>query len=77
MQFTGEAQQSGEIVYLEFVQTSSDPAYASVGTAAIKSVTVPLDGGPLFINASSTNSDNIYFTATGSCYTPSGQTQGS
>ncbi len=77
LQFTGDAQQTAEIVYLEFVQTSSDPAYASAPTAAVKSVTVPLDGGPLFLNTSSTNADNIDFTATGSCYTPSGQPQGS
>jgi hypothetical protein len=35
-----------------------------------------LDGGPLFINTSSDSGEgNIDFTATGSCYTPSGQPQ--
>jgi hypothetical protein len=44
--------------------------------ATVKSVTVPLDGGPLFINTSSDSGEgNIDFTATGSCYTPSGQPQ--
>ena len=78
MQFAGntDAQQLGKTVYVEFVQTSSDPVYASAAPATVKSVTVPLDGGPLFINTSSDSGEgNIDFTATGSCYTPSGQPQ--
>ena len=55
--------------------TSSDPVYASTTPGVVKSVTVPLDGGPLYINASSTDDANVMFTATGSCYTPSGQPQ--
>ena len=77
VQFTegdGQQQDSGT-VYVEFVQQSTDPAYASASEGTIKSITVPLDGGPLFINTSSTNGDAVDFTATGSCYTPSGQPQ--
>jgi hypothetical protein len=70
-------QQNNGIGYLEFVQTSSDPAYASAPTGTVKSVTVQLDGGPLYINTSSSTGNGIDFTATGSCYTPSGQPQGS
>jgi len=77
VQFTDSqgGQQDNGIAYLEFVQTSSDPAYASAPSATVKSVTVPLDGGPLYINTSSSTADGIDFTATGSCYTPSGQPQ--
>jgi hypothetical protein len=77
MVFGGDTnvQQFGETVYLEFVQTSSDPVYASVPSGALKSVTVPLDGGPLYINTSSTEGNNVVFAATGSCYTPSGVPQ--
>jgi serine/threonine-protein kinase len=77
MQFAGDSgfQQYGGTAYVEFVQTSSDPAYASTTPGVVKSVTVPLDGGPLYINASSTDDANVTFTATGSCYTPSGQPQ--
>ncbi len=79
MQFTADdtGQHNNETAYLEFVQTSSDPAYSSAEPGTIKSVTVALDGGPLYIDTSSTNGDGIDFTATGSCYTPSGQPQGS
>ncbi len=77
MEFAGDSgfQQNGGTAYVEFVQTSSDPVYASTTPGVVKSVTVPLDGGPLYINASSTNDANVTFTATGSCYTPSGQPQ--
>jgi hypothetical protein len=77
MQFTQDqsGQANGAIAYLEFVQTSSDPAYASAQAGTVKSVTVALDGGPLYINTSSTNGNTIVFTATGSCYTPSGVPQ--
>jgi serine/threonine-protein kinase len=68
-------QQNRSTAYLEFVQTSTDPAYASAAAGTVQSVTVPLDGGPLYINTSSTGEYNIDFTATGSCYTPSGQPQ--
>ena len=75
MVFAGNVyvQQNNETVYLEFVQTKSDPVYTSDPPGAVKSITVALDGGPLYINASSTLDNAIVFTATGSCYTPSGQ----
>ncbi|TVZ04276.1 serine/threonine protein kinase [Trebonia kvetii] len=77
VQFTQSqgGQQAGSTGYLEFVQTSSDPAYASAHAGIVKSITVPLDGGPLYINTSSTGGYQIDLVATGSCYTPSGQTQ--
>ena len=77
VQFTQDrsGQQTGSTAYLEFVQTSSDPAYASAHAGTVKSITVPLDGGPLYINTSSTNGYSIDLVATGSCYTPSGQPQ--
>jgi serine/threonine protein kinase len=68
-------QQNHGTAYLEFVQTSSDAVYSSAAPATVKAVTVPLDGGPLYMNMSSTVGDDIDFTATGSCYTPSGQPQ--
>lgn len=68
-------QQENATAYLEFVQQSSDPVYASAAVATVKSVTVPLDGGPLYINGSSSAGYGVVFTATGSCYTPSGQPQ--
>lgn len=70
-------QSNNGTAYLEFVQTSSDPANASAPAGTVKSVTVQLDGGPLYINTSSSTGNGIDFTATGSCYTPSGQPQGS
>jgi hypothetical protein len=77
VQFTQSqsGQQAGSTGYLEFVQTSSDPAYASAHAGIVKSITVPLDGGPLYINTSSTGGYVIDLVATGSCYTPSGQPQ--
>jgi eukaryotic-like serine/threonine-protein kinase len=79
VQFTESTsgQSNNETAYLEFVQTATDPTYASAAPGTIKSVTVPLDGGPLYIDTSATDGDSIDFTATGSCYTPSGQPQGS
>ena len=68
-------QQDNATAYLEFVQQSSDPVYASAAVATVKSVTVPLDGGPLYINGSSSAGYGVVFTATGSCYTPTGQPQ--
>ena len=68
-------QQDNATAYLEFVQQSSDPVYASAPVATVKSVTVPLDGGPLYINGSSSAGFGVVFTATGSCYTPTGQPQ--
>jgi hypothetical protein len=75
VQFTPDqaGQQAGSTAYLEFVQTSSDPAYASAHAGTVKSITVPLDGGPLYINTS--GGYEIEMVATGSCYTPSGQPQ--
>jgi hypothetical protein len=74
-----EEQASGLTVSVEFVQTSTDPQYASAPAGVIRTVTVPLDGGPLFINTSSTASNTLdswtAFNLTGSCYTPSGQLQ--
>jgi hypothetical protein len=46
-----------------------------VAAGVVKTITVPLDGGPLLINTSSTHGDGIEFTFAGSCYTPSGQPQ--
>jgi eukaryotic-like serine/threonine-protein kinase len=77
VQFAGDsnAQSGGETVYLQFVQSATDQIDASVQTGEVKTVTVPLDGGPLFVNTSATNGSGIAFNFTGSCYTPSGQLQ--
>jgi hypothetical protein len=58
--------------YLEFVQSSADPVYSSTPAGAIGSVTVPLDGGPLYIDTATDDYHLIYFNMTGSCYTVSG-----
>jgi hypothetical protein len=66
------AQSNGEIAYLDFVQSSSDPAYNQTAAGVIGSVTVALDGGPLYIDTATSEGDTINFNITGSCYTVSG-----
>ncbi len=58
--------------YLEFVQKSSDAVYVSDPAGDIGSVTVALDGGPLYMDTANTYSNEIVSTITGSCYTVSG-----
>lgn len=78
VQFAGNyyAQDGGETAYLEFIQQSSDPVYASAAAGVVKSVTVSLDGGPLNMNAALGGDYGdlyqILFNMTGSCYTVSG-----
>ena len=77
MQFAGDssAQSDGGTSYLQFTQTATDQIDASVPAGVVKTITVPLDGGALFINTSSARDDGVDFNFTGSCYTPSGQPQ--
>lgn len=78
VQFAGDdsAQASGATAYLEFIQQSSDPVYASAAAGVVKSVTVSLDGGPLSMNAAAGGDSGeiptVPFNLTGSCYTVSG-----
>lgn len=66
------AQGAGETSYVEFVQSSLDPVYAQTPAGVIGSVTVALDGGPLYIDTATTQGDGMDFSITGSCYTVSG-----
>lgn len=75
MQFAGDDmdQADGSTDYLEFIQSSTDPVYASAPAGTVTKVTVHLDGGPLYINASVKGFSIIsavVFNATGSCYAP-------
>lgn len=77
VQFAGSktAQEYDRTSYLEFVQTTKDPVYASAPAGVVGSVTVKLDGGPLYINLSSSGSGaslDILQRVTGSCWTVSG-----
>ncbi|HVT64494.1 MAG TPA: hypothetical protein VHD81_05030 [Mycobacteriales bacterium] len=75
--FANDEQQPGTTVYLEFVQQSLDPVYASTQTGQIGEVTVALDGGPLNIDASykvanDKHYEAVVYTVHGSCFTRDG-----
>ena len=63
--------------YLKFIQQSDPPVYATVTAGKIVTVRVPLDGGPLYIDASVTDDGGVHnnyilLKVTGVCSTPDG-----
>jgi hypothetical protein len=84
VQFAGDewAQNDGNatVDYLKFIQESAAPVYATVGVGKVGTVHVPLDGGPLIIDAAVMNDPGVHnsdvlIKATGSgCKTPDGVT---
>lgn len=81
VRFSGDnwAQTDGHptVDYLKFIQQSLPPVYAQVGVGQIATVQVPLDGGPLSIDASIANDPGIHnsyvlLNVTGTCSTPDG-----
>ena len=63
--------------YLKFVQSSLPTIYAHIGVGQIGTVDVPLDGGPLYIDAAVANDNGVHnsyvlLNITGTCSTPDG-----
>jgi hypothetical protein len=77
LDFAGDEQQPGTTIFLKFVQESLDPVTSSTSTGEVGTVTVPLDGGPLNIDASyqvanGSHYEAVVFTVHGSCFTSDG-----
>jgi hypothetical protein len=75
VQFASSSQGPADTVYVQVVQTASDPVVASTPQGAVGSVTVKLDGGPVYVNGSGTTGydEDIAVAITGSCYSATGQ----
>lgn len=81
VQFAGDqwAQEDGHptVDHLKIIQQSLAPIYATVKVGKIGKVHIPLDGGPLIINAAVENDPGVHnsyvlLKVTGSCSTPDG-----
>ena len=65
-----------DLVYIKLVQSTNAPVVASTPFNTVGTVTAPLDGGPLYVETSSTTDYfylDTYFTGTAQCSTASGQ----
>jgi hypothetical protein len=62
-----------DTAYLEVVQGRSDPQYDSVGPNTVGVFKAHLDGSALYIDAATTNDNNIAATGSASCYTLNGR----
>jgi hypothetical protein len=78
--FSGDqrAQDNAATAYLKVVQQKSEAVQASAKSGTIMTMTVPLDGGPVLIDASvsdgnRTDDNEVLMSITGSCYSSDGR----
>lgn len=65
--------QPGEVAYIQILQTRTDPEIASTPVGVIGNLFAPLDGGPFYIQWSSTDGDSVYVNGSASCWSANGE----